>query len=264
MATRYPATGRTAGEEGSGTFEGRYLSFVESDLVHPTHTDGFVDKGDPVNAGSIVGVALGSATASTDVIAVETEGIWYLNVVASDDAGTSAVNVGDDICIAAGVLSKKASGTHFGKALGTLAGSATAALVAVWCHKGRIPSSMSGLKFQVSMPFGAAEVTAGTGFFIAPAACRVISAYEAHGTVAGQAGTLQIEKCNTGEAKAAGDALLATTFDLTSTANTPVLKAAVADGKEYLVAGDKLRLSLASGAATSLADAAITVLMQWV
>jgi hypothetical protein len=264
MATKYTTTGRSAGEEGSATWEGRYLTFAESDLIHPAHTDGFVDKGDPVNVGGIVGIALGSATASTDAIAVETEGIWYLNVVASDDAGTSAVNIGDDIYISTGVLSKKASGTFFGKALGALSGSATAALVAVWVHKSRAPSGMSGVKFQVSMPFAAADVTAGKGFFIAPLACRLISAYEAHATVAGQAGTLQVEKCNTGEAKTAGDVLLASAFDLTSTANTPVNKAAVSDGREYLVAGDQLRLNLAGGAATSLADAVITVLMQWV
>jgi hypothetical protein len=264
MATKYPATGRSAGEEGSSTYEGRYLTFAESDLIHPAHTDGFVDKGDPVNAGGIVGVALGSAAAATDLIAVETEGIWYLNVVASDDAGTSAVSIGDDLYIATGILSKKASGTFFGKALGALAGSATAALIAVWVHKSRAPSAMSGVKFQVPVPFAAANVTAGNLFFIAPAACRLVSAYEAHGTVAGQSGTLQIEKCNTGEAKTAGDVLLASAFDLTSAASTPVAKAAVSDGREYLVAGDMLRLNLASGAATSLADAAITVLMQWV
>jgi predicted RecA/RadA family phage recombinase len=138
MATRYPVTGRTAGEEGSVTYEGRHLTFVESDLVHPTHTDGFVDKGDPVVVGTIVGVALGSAAAPADAVAVDTEGIWYLNVVASDGSGTSNVVMGDQLYIASatGIVSKIASGVPFGKALGTLAGSATAALVAVKVHAG--------------------------------------------------------------------------------------------------------------------------------
>ncbi|MCK9579355.1 MAG: hypothetical protein M0Q92_02755 [Methanoregula sp.] len=264
MATQYPATGRVAGEEGSISDQGRYVTFVESDLVHPTHTDGLADKGDPVNIGNIVGVVdSASPTAATDLVTVDTEGIWYLNVVASDDAGTSAVVLGDQLFIASGIISKKAGGIPFGKAMGALTGSGTAALCAVKVHQEDPVTSLSGRKFTVSMPFAAADVTAGKGFFIAPAACRVVSAYEAHGTVAGQAGTLQIEKCNTGEAKTAGDVVLASAFDLTSTINTPVSTAAVADGKELLVAGDQLRLNLASGAATSLADAVITVLMQW-
>jgi len=87
----YPITYRTAGEEGSSTFEGRYLTFVESDLVHPYHSDGFVDKGDPVLVGdNIVGVAMTSAAAATDLIAIDTEGIWYLNVLGCISNGASA------------------------------------------------------------------------------------------------------------------------------------------------------------------------------
>jgi hypothetical protein len=87
----YPITYRTAGEEGSSTFEGRYLTFVESDLVHPYHADGFVDKGDPVLVGdNIVGVAMTSAAAATDLIAIDTEGIWYLNVLGCISNGGSA------------------------------------------------------------------------------------------------------------------------------------------------------------------------------
>jgi hypothetical protein len=119
-----------------------------------------------------------------------------------------------------------------------------------------------GERFQATYPQVAAADVAKT-FFIAPAACKVISAYERHVTVAGQAGTLTIEKLNTGEAPGAGDVLLASAFDLTSTANTPVSKAAVTDGKEVMVAGDALCLKLASGAATSYALGTITVTLQW-
>lgn len=121
---------------------------------------------------------------------------------------------------------------------------------------------IAGQKFEVTYAQVAAADVAKT-FFIAPAACKVVSAYERHVTVAGQAGTLTIEKLNTGEAPAAGDVVLASAWDLTSTANTPVSKAAVADGKEVLVAGDALCLKLASGAATSYALGTITVTMQW-
>lgn len=122
---------------------------------------------------------------------------------------------------------------------------------------------VKGQKFEVTYSQVAAADVAKT-FFIAPSACKVVSAYERHVTVAGQAGTLTIEKLNTGEAPGAGDVLLATAFDLTSTANTPVSKAAVTDGKESLVAGDALCLKLASGAATSYALGTITVTMQWI
>jgi len=64
----YDVSNRSVGDEISSTYEGRHLSFVESDLTHPPHTDGFVDKGDPVNVGDIVGVAFKSAAAATDII----------------------------------------------------------------------------------------------------------------------------------------------------------------------------------------------------
>jgi len=75
------------GEEVSSTFGGRHVNILEGDLVHPAHTDGFVDKGDPVSFGIGwfglgVGVALMSASADTDVIPVDTEGIWRCEVVA--------------------------------------------------------------------------------------------------------------------------------------------------------------------------------------
>lgn len=121
---------------------------------------------------------------------------------------------------------------------------------------------VKGERFQVTYPQVAAADVAKT-FFIAPAACKVISAYERHVTVAGQAGTFQIEKLNTGEAPGAGDVVLAAAFDLTSTANTPVSKDALATAAASLVAGDALCLKLASGAATSYALGTITVTMEW-
>lgn len=120
---------------------------------------------------------------------------------------------------------------------------------------------ISGSRFQVTYPQVAAADVAKT-FFIAPVACKVISAYERHVTVAGQAGTLTIEKLTSGEAPSAGDVVLAAAFDLVSTANTPVSKSAVTDGKEIMAAGDALCLKLASGAATSYALGTITVTLE--
>jgi len=121
-------------------------------------------------------------------------------------------------------------------------------------------SFVKGEQFQVTYPQVAAADVAKT-FFIAPAACKIISAYERHVTVAGQAGTLTVEKLTTGEAPGAGDVVLAAAFDLTSTANTPVTKAGVTTAAGTLAAGDALCLKVASGAATSYALGTVTVTM---
>lgn len=119
-----------------------------------------------------------------------------------------------------------------------------------------------GERFTVTYPQVAAADVAKT-FFIAPAACKVISAQERHVTVAGQAATLNIEKLATGDAPAAGDVVLATGFDLTSVANTPVEDLAVANGDEDLAAGDALCLRLSAGNAAGYALGTITVVLEW-
>ena len=86
----YLNTYAVKGEEVSSTLGGRHVNILEGDLVHPAHTDGFVNKGDPVSFGigwfgMGVGVALMSANADTDSIPVDTEGIWRCEVVAQWD-----------------------------------------------------------------------------------------------------------------------------------------------------------------------------------
>jgi len=120
---------------------------------------------------------------------------------------------------------------------------------------------VKGSRFDVTYPQVAAADVAKT-FFIAPTACKVVSAYERHVTVAGQAGALNIEKLTTGQAPGAGGYVLAADWDMTSTANTPVSKAAVATAVGTLAAGDALCLRLVSGAATSYALGTITVTME--
>ena len=136
--------GLSAGDQVSSTGEGRHLTFLESELFHPYHSDGFVDKGDPVVAqtstGYIVGVAFQSATAATDKITIDTEGIWSLKVYADTDDlwatdQTGTVTPGDALfidrvttgAITAGVgacgISKRrdhATQVPFGFALGSL------------------------------------------------------------------------------------------------------------------------------------------------
>ena len=121
---------------------------------------------------------------------------------------------------------------------------------------------LKGQVFTVQLPrLAAADV--GLPFFVAPAACEFISASERHVTVAGQPGTMQVEKCTAAEAPGSGDVLLAAAFDLVSTANTTVTKTAVATAVVALAAGDALVTKLASGAATSYAGASLTCTMKW-
>jgi len=139
MPEQYLATGHSAGDECSSTYEGRHLTLEESYLTHPDHADGYVDKGDPVLCGeNIVGVALLSASADTDLITIDTEGIWFLNATAEDEGGNSAIAPGDELYInkTTAVISKirnQATHARFGYALGDLS-SGTTGVVAVKVH----------------------------------------------------------------------------------------------------------------------------------
>lgn len=115
----------TAGTEVSSTYEGRHLTVREDELIHPYVSDGFVNKGDPVvlcdagvqtTYGHAVGVAFNDGTAAADWIAIDTEGIWNLTVYAEDDAGNSAIEIGDPLFIRAGGLPGAASGDGTGDA----------------------------------------------------------------------------------------------------------------------------------------------------
>ena len=108
----YPGD-QTAGTEVSSTYKGRHLTVREDELIHPYIADGFVNKGDPVivcdaavptTYGNLVGVAFASGTAAADWIAIDTEGIWNLTVYAEDDAGNSAIEIGDVLYIRAGAV----------------------------------------------------------------------------------------------------------------------------------------------------------------
>jgi len=250
-------------DAGTKMFDGNVLTFVESALSHPTHADGFVDDGDPVIVGGLRGIATRSAAAATDYIPVDRKGIYSLTVLGTNQFGNSAVAVGDFVYISTTcVLSKDSTGALFGIALGTVVSGETTTVIPVLLSDTTKRSGLDvGLTQTVTMSdLVAADVA--KVMFVAPAACTLVAAIETHGTVAGQAGTLTIEKCNTGEAAAAGDVMLTGTWDLTSTINVPVALPAVADGKQIMVAGDMVRLKLASGAATSLAGMSIALLVR--
>lgn len=136
----YP-DGLTAGTEVSSTYEGRHVTLAASEIVSPTGT---VVKGDPVVFGTVagnhgVGVAFESEVNATDLIAIDTEGIWNLSVTASDDAGNSLVTGGDPLYIntTTCVISKirnNATQIPFGYALGQATGDGTALVIAVKVH----------------------------------------------------------------------------------------------------------------------------------
>ncbi len=141
----YPeANAKTAGWEISSTYEGRHVTLEESLLVHPSTGDGLVDKGQPVVFGTTglqgVGVAFKSAAAATDLIAIDTEGIWVQSVYAYDDTTGSNVRVGDPLYIntTTAVISKinaRATQILFGYALGNISAGATQT-IAVKVHWG--------------------------------------------------------------------------------------------------------------------------------
>ena len=139
-----------AGDEISSTYEGRHITLPESALTHVSRVGELVHKGDPVQIGSavdgaLVGVAFKTATGTGDLIAVDTEGIWALTVIAENYAGNSAIAIGDRIyiggdpgnnpAIGVGILSKDDLGVPFGYALSTLIAGYTG-LVAVKVHAG--------------------------------------------------------------------------------------------------------------------------------
>lgn len=110
-------------------------------------------SGDPVVLGSMGGgVALTDYDASTGKATVDFEGVYDLEVVATNDSGNSAVAAGDEIFYAAGVLSKDSSGVFFGWALETITSGSTDTIMI------RLGQS-AGAGSSLSAPFMSAEVT---------------------------------------------------------------------------------------------------------
>lgn len=255
-------TGRTAGD--IAQLEGRRIYALESELTHPSHADGFVDANDPVLTAGITGVCLNSATAATDKVTVETEGIYHLSVVGAKATGNAAIAVMDPVYIdaAAATLSGDARDILFGVALGAVSSAATTVIPVLLLGKNRIDDI-----FAVTIPNIAAASIA-KPLFIAPRACVLLGAYETHITVAGQAGTMTLEACAAGVAPGSGSVLLAAAWNLESTANTPVWKAGdptVTEGvaANAVAAGSAVLAKVASGNSASYAGAAITMLLKW-
>lgn len=84
-ANYYYDPSREAGEEVSSTFEGRHVMVQEIVLIHADLLgDGLVQKGQPVAFWEGVGIALKSASSTSENIPIDTEGVWRLSVVAAN------------------------------------------------------------------------------------------------------------------------------------------------------------------------------------
>jgi len=133
----------TLGTEVSSTYEGRHITATAAELNHG-NVLAVVTKGYPVIFGIVagahgVGVAFNTEVAGTDLIAVDTEGIWNLSVVSSDDLGNSLVVAGDPLYIntTTAVISKirdNATQIPFGYAMTQFNGDGAAHTGAVKVH----------------------------------------------------------------------------------------------------------------------------------
>lgn len=132
----YYDTNRKVGEEVSSTFEGRHVYIQEILLIHVDSSDGLVDKGQPVAFWDGVGVALKSASSTSENIPIDTEGIWRLSVVA-----TGPVHVGQALFIDAnGIVTDDPTSAWavIGYALQAITGAGTE-IIAVKIHWMGVP-----------------------------------------------------------------------------------------------------------------------------
>ena len=101
-------------------------------------------------------------------------------------------------------------------------------------------------------------------FFIAPFSCEVIETWESHKTAGSDAGavTLDIEKLTSAQALDDGVSMLTSTFNLKSTANTPVrVKSTTTVLNQFIEPGHRLALK-DSGTLTAVAHVCVTVLLR--
>ena len=120
-----------AGEEISSTYEGRHIYVQEVVLVHADPGDELVNKGQPVAFWEGVGVALKSATSTSENVPIDTEGIWRVSVVA-----IAAIVIGQSLFITnAGVVTDDPTSAIavFGYSLQTITAPGTE-IIAVKVH----------------------------------------------------------------------------------------------------------------------------------
>ena len=88
--------------------------------------------------------------------------------------------------------------------------------------------------------------------FVAPFACKLVRAQEAHSVVGGAGAQIDVKKCTGTQAPASGTTMLASVFDLTTTINTTVDKTLSSTTADLtLAAGDRIGIDF-SGTLTGL------------
>jgi len=139
----YPiADAQDEGREVSSTYEGRHITVTDTEITGHANpdADGFINKGLPLMVGDkIVGIPFLDAVAGADLISIDTEGIWIVDVLAANDAAGSAVAGGDELYInlTTGVVSKinnTAVNRPFGYALGVITTPGNTETIAVKVH----------------------------------------------------------------------------------------------------------------------------------
>lgn len=110
---------------------GDNLDFLETDIVHPSHTSGRTASGDAVVIGRFAGIAMTTATAATDRTAVCLKGVFNVPVVA-----TAPVSVGETVYIhqTTAVVSSDLSQVPFGTALDVAASGTVTIRVRLFGH----------------------------------------------------------------------------------------------------------------------------------
>jgi len=125
--------------------------------------------------------------------------------------------------------------------------------------------STTGGVFQVTYTKTGAGGLADIVFFTANRACKVIAAYERHGTAEATAGTLTgtLRKVTSGTAVGSGTAIMSNTFNLKGTADTNQTATLSATASDYtLAAGNSLGFDT-SAAGTEIANMSVTVELQY-
>lgn len=98
--------------------------------------------------------------------------------------------------------------------------------------------------------------------FVAPFACKLVRAQEAHSVVGGASAAVDIKKCTGTTVPGSGTTMLASTFDLTATINTVVDKSLSATAADLtLAAGDRVAMDF-SGTLTGLVGSVTLTFVQ--
>lgn len=132
--------------------------------------------------------------------------------------------------------------------------------------RGQAAQFRDGFLLSFFLPGADSQTAAKYGVIVtAPAAFEVVSVTEVHSTAGTDAGTvtLDVEKLTGTTAPGSGTSILASTFNLKSTANTPVTKEGNTLASDHKFAeGNRLAVKT-SGTLTALQGVCVTIFCRW-